>query len=721
MAVIPRGDFGFAIARPQPSPGAVQGAFDNGNADALARGARVLGDVADNKQTEIDRAQKIAEAEARQAAKEAEHERKAMAREADRVKSAVALRTVQNGMNDLHDELTRGLMEGTIPKDQVVAKWDEASQKLSTEALQGVAPEHRPLVEADMIGIRGRLKNTLGDAIYKRDQQEVGAGLIQLREATQRAALRDPTKAIADWDKTMDALGAQAGMNPEQIAKEKQGFREQVTFTGLDRAITAAQTNGAALKALSKDLAGDKFADLAPEKRNFFEAKIQRNLQHMAQMGEIAERRRLANVQAQATRLGWYVEHGKDIPPAEFDAFTKASKGTPFEGMAQSILAEQKAVSELASLPPEQMFAKVKAIEAGYGPTPSKEQLMHVDKLKRYAENTRKALIESPLMFAVERGGAKVQPLDLANMGTWEANLQQRTAILTEQSQRTGADPKALFPQEVQAFKSALDGAKVEQKRDILATLRKGLGDEKVYRATLQQIAPDDPVTQAAGIAAARGLTDNTGKVIADYILRGQMALRADRTKDGQPGKGGLLPMPKDEDLNRPFNDYTGNAFAGAEKSRSGFLQTAKAIYAARSLDEGDYSGELNGKRWQSAIELATGNVNTYKGRSVVLPYGMDAGKFRDEVRDRVTLLADKLPANMPLDRVRDIPLENAGDGRYIFRAGDGILVGKDGKPLVLDFNQPLPPEAVTMPKPPQNPSAMRKRMGGDNPRNRLE
>jgi hypothetical protein len=113
----------------------------------------------------------------------------------------------------------------------------------------------------------------------------------------------------------------------------------------------------------------------------------------------------------------------------------------------------------------------------------------------------------------VERGGAKVQPLDLANMGTWEGNLQQRTAILTEQSQRTGADPKALFPQEVQAFKSALDGAKVEQKRDILATLRKGLGDEKVYRATLQQIAPDDPVTQAAGIAAARGLTDNTGKV----------------------------------------------------------------------------------------------------------------------------------------------------------------------------------------------------------------
>ena len=33
------------------------------------------------------------------------------------------------------------------------------------------------------------------------------------------------------------------------------------------------------------------------------------------------------------------------------------------------------------------------------------------------------------------------------------------------------------------------------------------------------------------------------------------------------------------------------------------------------------------------------------------------------------------------------LPLENVGDGRYLFRRGAGYLVGKDGRPVVVDLN----------------------------------
>jgi hypothetical protein len=40
---------------------------------------------------------------------------------------------------------------------------------------------------------------------------------------------------------------------------------------------------------------------------------------------------------------------------------------------------------------------------------------------------------------------------------------------------------------------------------------------------------------------------------------------------------------------------------------------------------------------------------------------------------------------------VQDLPLEAMGDGRYVFKAGDGMLVDKDSRPVIVDFNQAAP------------------------------
>jgi len=689
------GDYGTRVAPTVPGGQRVnpRDAFvdpDAGLGDAAMRGAAQL---LNQDRAETRQAEREAEAERKAEERQRAAEAKAAAREADRVKSLVARANINNGMGDLHDQLANGVRDGTVPKEDVFKRWDETSQKYIDEAMKGVAPEHQELVKAEVLGARGRLRNTLGDVVTRRNQQEIGAGLIEFREAKQREALRDRPKAISEFERAMDAMGPKAGMDPTAITKAKQEFRERVTFTDIDRRITAAQTNGKALSTLARELAGPEYADLAPERRNFLESKIQQKQQHLAHMGEVSERRRMTNLGIQERRLSWYVENGRDIPQAEFDAFVKAARGTPYDGAAQMIIAEQKAVADLQRLSPAEQVAKVKELEKTYGPTPSKEQITHLEKVRRFTERSVKLLNDSPLDYAVARDGAKVEPLNITDPASWAGNLANRTAVLTEQAKRTGVAPKGLFPQEVAALTQMMREAPVAQRSQILTALRQGFGDDRIYRATMQQIAPDDPVTAVAGVAAGRGLESARDRALADVILRGQQALRPNKKEDGSPGKGGLLPMPKDDLLLREFESYARDAFAGHEQARNAYLQTARAIYAAKAVEAGDFTGNLDSSRWREAMQLATGGIEKVNGKRVVLPWGHTKAQFEDGLDARVKRVVDAgvLADGMSAATLRSLPLEVAADGKYVFRAGDGIVVGKDRRPIVIDFNEPLP------------------------------
>lgn len=479
-------------------------------------------------------------------------------------------------------------------------------------------------------------------------------------------------------------------MKAGDIARQANAFKEGVTYTWLDKVISQNARSGKALAQIQKDIAEDKFPELDPQKRTFLENKIMARQQHLSHQAEVAERRRMTQLEKGERRLSWYVENGRDIPAAELAAFEKASKGTPYEASVQMILSEQKAIGELIRLTPAQQVAKVKELEASYGASPSREQIMHVEKVKRFTNNSIKLLNESPMEYAVARDGAVVPPLDMAKPQEWASNLTSRAVILREMSERTGVSPKGLFPQEAAALANVLKEGTVEQKRGVLQQLRQGFGDDKVFRATMQQIAPDNPVAAAAGIAAARGLESPQDRSVADLILRGQEILNPNKKEDGKPAKGGLLQMPDEKLLMQDFSSYERDAFAGKEQARNVFYQSAKAIYAAKSVEEGDYSGVINSRRWDSAMELATGGIEKYKGRAIVMPYGVKYGDFKDGLKPRLASLAGsgRLPDGWTPERLRDLPLENAGDGVYFFRVGDGYLADRDGRPVMVDFNR---------------------------------
>lgn len=675
------GDFGGRVAPATPDGRKVstESAFVTpiaekvGAGESIMRGAQGLLTAERQQQAELEKQRATDEAQAK------------------RNKAAASFAQYRVDVETLSTDIGTRLTEGQVKREDARKELDKGLADLKKRHLEPLDPGSRDALADNLILFDGHANLKFDGALRELAKKERVDGFTNTIESLQRLALTDREGAVRQAEVLFKGEGV-ALMGADKAGKALQKFREDVTFTDIDRRITANQTNAKGLQDLKAELGSDKYADLAPERRNFLEAKIQRNELHLQQQGEIAERRRLHALEMQSKRFSWYVENGREIPPGEFNAFVKAAKGTPFEGMADAIIGEQRLMSELSGLTPDRMVAKVRELEEKYGPTPSKEQISHIEKVKRFTDRSIKLLNESPLTYATEREGAVLEPLDMANPASWASNLQNRTAILTEQTKRTGAAPKGLFPQEVHQLTSMLRSSPASQKREILASLRQGFGDDRVFKATMQQIAPDDPVTAAAGIAAARGLTSTKDRYLADELLRGQELLRPNRKEDGKPGSGSIVKMPADKDLMLVFANRSRDAFANNSEAGDLFFQQVKAIYAARTDAAGDMSGVVNSTRLEEAI-AAVAPFEKHRGRQIVMPHGMSYGQFRDGLQRRV----DDLVASGRLDdgwnagKLMDLPLQNSGDGKYIFRIGDGKLVDKGRRPVVIDFNEALP------------------------------
>jgi len=537
------------------------------------------------------------------------------------------------------------------------------------------------------------LRTTLGqDALVFEAQARVDHRVNSVEAGLNKAAqavLTDPRQRALALSEQMAYIGS-IDIPPKAKEALKERAQQAIDSAALNGEINRSRNSTRAMDGLLERIGKGEFAGVPAQQLAAAEARIGNFKNTLIVKAEAAERRKLTGLEQQSRRLSWYVENGRDIPPNEIETFTRNARGTAYEGALLPILEEQKAVSEIAKLAPDQQVARVKELQASYGETPSKEQLTKLAKIQRYVNNGLKLLNESPLDYAAQREGAQVAPLDLQKPDTWAETLGARTAILTDQARRNGVAPKGLLPQEAQQIGHALKTARPEQAREMLAKLYAGFGDDKVYRATMQQLAPDNPVMAVAGIAAARGLESSADRSVADYILRGQQLLRQDTKEDGKPAGGKLIPMPNEAKLSEAFATLEGNAFAGRENARNAYYQAAKSIYAAKAAEEGDYSGEFNSGRWDIAMNLATGGIDTYRGRSIVMPYGVKAGEFKDGMKQRITALiaSGRLTDGWTPEKLRDLPLENAGDGRYFFRVGDGVLVGRDGRPVVLDWAQ---------------------------------
>lgn len=312
--------------------------------------------------------------------------------------------------------------------------------------------------------------------------------------------------------------------------------------------------------------------------------------------------------------------------------------------------------------------------------------------LTQAVDHALKEREKDPVAYAITTGGYRIEKLpDLQNSQGVMQELSRRSAVARQISADYGTELQVLTKRESSALTAILRTAPIPLQKEQLSQLYKGVGEDiGLFKQMMKSIAPEAPTIAVAGIYQARGLRTTFNRDVADLILRGQAILTPNKKENGTDHMGGtsLVKMPSDSDMLTSWNSDTGDAFKGREQAANLFMQTAKAIYAARSAEEGDYSGIISSNRWSESIQLATGGIQSHNGSKIVLPYGMPYDKFQNALQghvDAVVKAGDVV--NATSREMMRLPLENIGDGRYLFRRGSGYLVDKNGRPVTVDIN----------------------------------
>lgn len=475
-----------------------------------------------------------------------------------------------------------------------------------------------------------------------------------------------------------------------------------------------------ALESLRKEVLGDE--GLGEDRRNVLVGRIQNRQSVLDNRLQVLEHRRLRAIEHGLNELNSNTLAGFEPAADKFLPLIEASKGTELEAQAHAALQLAGATREFRNSPPlvqEQMLTNA---ETALRQDPTKFDRNVLGAWRTIHDAQRQQAQESPITFAVRQGIIEPPtPIDLSKPEDTGRALSERFAIARGVSARYQTPLKPLTTDEVRLLQSSLSGANAEQKRDYLGKLSVASGSDSAgYMAIMAQLAPDDPVTAIAGARSGRG--DNLS---ADLMLRGQTILHPPTKSDGKPDTGSLLPMPPEQDMRSHFDNTVRDAFAGKPDQRSAHYQAAKAVYAALSVDAGDRDTKtMNADRWDEAIRQSVGPIEKYNGRRVVMPSSYEYSQFRDEVNDRIDQMLSRsltartrssltakmggaigspdapVPKDYELDpawtqgRLRDLPLENVGDGRYVFRSGDGVVSDVHGRPVVLDFNVKGPAKA---------------------------
>ncbi len=342
-------------------------------------------------------------------------------------------------------------------------------------------------------------------------------------------------------------------------------------------------------------------------------------------------------------------------------------------------------IGEFQLMPPEdiQQILENRAPRPGSG---FAERAKGHDALVRAAGAVLKARAEDPIHFA---GTLEGNPYGLtrlpAETGHVATALASRVSTAIRLADDFGTPLRMLSNGEAERVAFGFKTATVQEKSRLLQEMRTNLPRD-AFRSVMQQIAPNEPTIAAAGIYALKNAKTVDGANVSALILQGHAALNP------PPDLGrsqSLVKMPEERLLRDYWVSETGDAFRSRPESNQVFMQSARAIYAARSAQEGDYSGVIDTRRWKDAIEAATGGLIAHNGHKVVPPYGMPKRDFQQSLRLGFEVLNRAGATDIAPEDLMRLPLQNAGDGRYFVMRGAGYVYDSQGRPLIVAVGEP--------------------------------
>lgn len=289
------------------------------------------------------------------------------------------------------------------------------------------------------------------------------------------------------------------------------------------------------------------------------------------------------------------------------------------------------------------------------------------------------ALEKDPLAFFVRQFNVPVSPLKLED----PESLRERSRLAGMAEQHYGRLVSPLFSDEVDEIRTAIDQAPADRKVKIFGLLKQGMDDRQVKAVAGQIEKKDDRVT-----ALALGISVDAPDV-ASRILKGREILK-DNPKiiPAEGALAGRISRVRDE-----INQLLGDAYVRSWKHQAAVRDAALAIYAFKSWQERDLSGQYDATRMETSVREATGGLLTisrgfFGGSYKIQPPkpGMTEAQFLDLVK---TADFSKAKNATRENILRHGIFESAGDGKYLIRFGVEYLHdAATGEEFVLDLSQ---------------------------------
>lgn len=323
-------------------------------------------------------------------------------------------------------------------------------------------------------------------------------------------------------------------------------------------------------------------------------------------------------------------------------------------------------------------------------------QQKHYDQLVQTADQVNKARMTDPIQFGKDQGLVDSKPLDFNDPQAFTKQLTSRFNAASSMSQSFGTPVMPFSKAEATGISTALDNMPAQGKLSFLSSIKQSTVDPNAYRAAIQQIRPNSPVTAMAGaFLALPGSTANQGgwfsgsdaapfSKVAEQLVKGEDLLNPSKGDKGDEGKG-HFPMPPDAKMQASFQTYVGDAFRGYPQQQHEAYLSYKANYAAITADKGMAAEMLDDGTSQTSLHQIIGVVDKSGSGHVIVPPGIDASTFRDQAKVNFESTMTAHGFDPKKWSFSDIGLQNTGtSGVYRLTVGSQNLLDKDGNPVTL-------------------------------------
>lgn len=669
MARIPTGNFGQSVASPQrqqrvfsESAGVTQG-------ESIARlGQQVQGVALDQMaaQTRLD--QEVA------------------AREAQTNAARVRISKI-NELDEAQELLGQDILAGRVRKEDAENEWAARSQKLLQDATTGLDQRYAGAVQLELDSRVQRGSSGVRKAVTVKNQEDTRANLMTLREEYQRLATKDRDTALAEYFAQLDAMAPAAGMGADDIAKQKQSFREDTAYTQATSLVGGAR-DLASVRRAREALAGDGFADLDPQRRAQIEATLEGRETTLLQRQKIAAQRAARQQEARMREAAAAYETGQSLidrgialSDDETARLAAATAGTPYAEGLRRLQQQAREVGGFAAQPVAAQQAALDQVNAQIAQQGASEALVRRrDQLQKILDGSRQDLTQDPLRAGLQRGVIEsIEPIDVSSVQGLSATIGRRLqqANVVQQWAGRSRPVSPLTTEEAEAVGQMLNSLPVQQRATAVATLGTQLGPQAAAGLAAQLDGKDKAMALALQFGASK---TTAGRHTSELILKGQAAIRDKVVKVDAAAESGWRAQ---------IAEAVGDAYTN-ERQAADVREAAYLITAGLAAE-----GNVDPKR---AVRLAArGDIVDFNGKKVPVPAGMSRGDLEDRVRSltpdalksqaadgQVVVGGQRMPLETFVQALPDAQLISAGSGRYVVSTGGRVVTNTRGAPITI-------------------------------------